>query len=112
MRLFKCIIIALFFSSCAVPLSRPAFLSENISKISQGGIKEAWGLPESASMLNDGRQVWVYKVVTRGTPPRVYLPPAVRWLLWGQSSWGLSEEQPTRVDPGDPGHLSSIHSDL
>ena len=103
MRLFKCIIIAVFLSSCAVPLSRPVFLSENINKISQGGIKEAWGLPESASVLNDGSQVWVYKVVTRGTPPRVYLPPPSVGSYGGSQAGAFPRSSPPELIPGTPG---------
>lgn len=103
MTLFKYIAIAVFFLSCAVPVSRPAFLSQNINKISQGGIKEAWGLPESASVLNDGRQVWVYKVVTKGTPPSVYVPPPGVGSYGGGQAGAFPRSSQPELIPGTRG---------
>jgi hypothetical protein len=100
--LFACLIVVLFLSSCAPQVTRSDFLSANVGKIRLEEIKEAMGLPDSATVLDDGRHVWLYKIVTKGTPPRVYLPPpAVGSYGGGQAAFPRSA-QPELI-PGSPG---------
>lgn len=102
MRLLSFIIAAIFFSSCAPQVTRSAFLSENLHKISQEGIKEAMGLPTSASVLDDARHVWVYKVVTEGAPPRVYLPPPAIGSYGGGQAGAFPRSGQPELIPGSP----------
>ena len=71
-------LILLLFSlviSCSPPASRSAFLAESANKITQDEILNAWGSPESRKPLGDGSSLWVYKHVTEGRTPNVYIPP-------------------------------------
>ncbi|MBI2210169.1 MAG: hypothetical protein HYU47_06160 [Deltaproteobacteria bacterium] len=61
------------------------------------------GLPTSASVLDDGRHLWVYKVVMKGAPPRVNLPPPpVSSYGGGQPAAFPRSSQPELI-PGTPG---------
>ncbi len=102
MRLLGSILAALFFSSCAPQITRSAFLSENVHKISQEGIREAMGLPTSASVRDDGRHVWVYKVVTKGAPPRVNLPPPPVSSYGGGQPGAFPRSSQPELIPGTP----------
>ena len=103
MRLLGSILAALFFSSCAPQVTRSAFLSENVHKISQEGIKEAMGPPASASVLDDGRHLWVYKVVMKGAPPRVSLPPPPVGSYGGGQPGVFPRSSQPELIPGTPG---------
>lgn len=61
--------------SCSPPASRSTFLAESANKITQDEILKVWGSPESRKPLGDGGSLWVYKHVTEGRAPSVYLPP-------------------------------------
>ena len=103
MRLFGYIIAVILFSSCAPQVTRSAFLSENVHKISQEGIKEAMGLPTSASVLDDGRHLWVYKVVMKGAPPMVSLPPPPVSTYGGGQPGAFPRSGQPELIPGTPG---------
>ena len=103
LRLFGYIIAVILLSSCAPQVTRSAFLSENVHKISQEGIKEAMGLPTSASVLDDGRHLWVYRVVMKGAPPRVSLPPPPVSTYGGGQPGAFPRSNQPELIPGTPG---------
>ena len=65
---------ALLITSCAVQSTRSTFLQENVNKITQDGITEAWGPPQSIKKLSDGSPVWIYRIVQSGRQG-TYIPP-------------------------------------
>ncbi len=74
MRRLMLPLFALLLTSCAAQSTRSTFLQENVNKITQDGITEAWGPPQSIKKLSDGSPVWIYRIVQSGRQG-TYIPP-------------------------------------
>ena len=75
MKRLVILLIAIFLASCSAQGGRTMFLAENVNKITQDEIIKDWGFPQSTSTSGDDAMVLIYKYVSKGTPPSVYIPP-------------------------------------